>query len=178
MLQYLMESSSDILKSFYCGVSEMDDFIHNSLKDLLRDHPDYRLCVVKEDAQNEIVAMFVTSIGRFIDYDEGFFDVPCGTHFSSFDEHGQICTGTEYPSFEIDYLAVREDLRDHGYGGEIMGELSRRAQNERCYFLTVDAYHNIDYSAIGFYEKQGFFPLEEYSEEQDTLRMAKRVEFL
>lgn len=39
----------------------------------------------------------------------------------------------------------------------------------------IDAYHDKDYSAIPFYEKCGFFALQEFSEEYDSLRMAYRV---
>lgn len=49
------------------------------------------------------------------------------------------------------------------------------AKDRKCYFLTVDAYHSKSYSAIPFYEKQGFFALQDYSDDFDTLRMAKRV---
>lgn len=42
-------------------------------------------------------------------------------------------------------------------------------------FMTVSAYHSKDYSAIPFYEKQGFFAIQEYSDEYDTLRMVLRV---
>ena len=42
-----------------------------------------------------------------------------------------------------------------------------------CGVPTMDEY--IHYSAIPFYEKQGFFALQEYSDEYDTLRMALRV---
>lgn len=84
-------------------------------------------------------------------------------------------SGTMYPTLEIDYLAVRSDLRDKGIGTEIIAHLSETAHVKKCYFLTVDAYHTKGYTAIPFYEKQGFFALQEYSEEYDTLRMAKRV---
>ena len=80
-----------------------------------------------------------------------------------------------YPSMEIDYLAVRNDLRNRGYGSRIIDEISLRAKNKHFFFLTVDAYHTKEYSAIPFYEKQGFFALQDYSDKYDTLRMAMRV---
>ena len=49
------------------------------------------------------------------------------------------------------------------------------AMDKECFFLTVDAYHNAEYSAIPFYEKMGFFAIEEFSDDSDTLRMAKRL---
>lgn len=49
------------------------------------------------------------------------------------------------------------------------------AQSNGCFFLTVDAYHDDEYSAIPFYEKCGFFALQELSDEYDSLRMACRV---
>jgi len=84
-------------------------------------------------------------------------------------------SGTMYPTIEIDYLAVRKDLRERGYGTEILTEITEAARRKGSYFLTVDAYHDREYSAIPFYEKLGFFALQEFSEEHETLRMAKRV---
>lgn len=119
--------------------------------------------------------MFVTSSGIFVDHDGEFQDLPLGKPWGYLDDDFEMHSGTMYPTLEIDYLAVRRDLRDKGIGTEIIAHLSETAHVKKCYFLTVDAYHTKGYTAIPFYEKQGFFALQEYSEEYDTLRMAKRV---
>jgi len=49
------------------------------------------------------------------------------------------------------------------------------AAQKDLFFLTVEAYYDNNYSAIPFYEKNGFFPLQELSPNNNTLRMAMRV---
>ena len=174
MLQYSKELSAGILKDFECGIPVMDVFIHESLDTLIQNDSRYSFYVAEEEGLG-IVAMFVISRGGFLDRDEEFDDLPFGKPWSYMGEDSRMHSGTMYPTMEIDYLAVRKDLREKGYGSEILAELSKKAQNTGCYFLTVDAYHDAEYSAIPFYEKRGFFPLQELSEDYDTLRMACRV---
>ena len=174
MLKYSREDSADILKDFECGIRAMDDFIHSCLDSFLNNDSRYSFYVALDDEYG-IVAMFVTSSGIFVDHDGEFQDLPLGKPWGYLDDDFEMHSGTMYPTLEIDYLAVRRDLRDKGIGTEIIAHLSETAHGKKCYFLTVDAYHTKGYNAIPFYEKQGFFALQEYSEEYDTLRMAKRV---
>lgn len=173
-MQYLKKSSAEILEGFECGIPVMDHFIQNFLNTFLQKDPRYSFYFATENGFG-IVAMFVISDGIFVDYDEEFADLPFGKPWGYMDDDFQLRSGTMYPTSEIDYLAVRKDLREKGFGTEIIAELSERARQKSCFFLTVDAYHDRKYSAIPFYEKQGFFPLQEYSEDCDTLRMALRV---
>ncbi len=174
MLRYSKELSADILKDFECVIQTMDEFIHGSLQTFLSNDSRYNFYVAVEDDLG-IVAMFVTSAGIFVDHDGVFEDLPFGKPWGYMDEDLEMHSGTMYPTLEIDYLAVRKDLRGKGYGTEILSEITNTAKCRGSYFLTVDAYHNRSYSAIPFYEKRGFFALQEFSEEHDTLRMAKRV---
>lgn len=174
MLRYSKELSAVILKDFECGIQTMDEFIHGSLETFLRKDPRYNFYVAVEDNLG-IVAMFVTSAGIFVDHDGEFEDLPFGKPWGYMDEELEMHSGTMYPTIEIDYLAVRKDLREKGYGTVILEKISNDAKLKGRFFLTVDAYHDRGYSAIPFYEKCGFFPLQEFSEEHDTLRMAKRV---
>ena len=174
MLRFSKELSADILKDFECGIQNMDEFIHKSLDSFLKEHTNYNFFVAVEEGQG-IVGMFVTSSGIFIDHDGEFEDLPLGKPWGFLDKDSKLQSGTMYPTIEIDYLAVRKDLRKSGYGTVILTEISNMARDKGCYFLTVSAYYNREYSAIPFYEKRGFFALQEFSEERDTLRMAKRV---
>lgn len=174
MLRYSKELSADILKCFDCGIQVMDDFIHHALNDLLAENPHYNLYVASSEDCG-VVAMFVTSNGAFIDSDGSFQDLPYGKPWGYFDDNSHIQTGTMYPTLEIDYLAVRKDLQNRGFGTEIIEYLAGIASSNNLYFLTVDAYHKNNYSAIPFYEKQNFFAIQEYSDEFDTLRMVRRV---
>ena len=173
MLLYSKESSADVLDGFECGVQKMDSFIHESLDTFLKNDPRYSFFVAKEE--RDIVAMFVVSSGMFVDHDGEFDDIPFGKPWGYMGEDFKMHSGMMYPTLELDYLAVRKDLRKKGYGSEIVKELSRMARSKDCFFLTVDAYHDKEYSAIPFYEKCGFFALQEFAEEYDSLRMAYRV---
>lgn len=174
MLQHLKESSASILDGFECGVPKMDTFIHESLDDFLKNDPRYSFYVAKEEGQ-DIVAMYIISRGIFVDHDEEFDDIPFGKPWGYMGKDLKMHSGMMYPTLEIDYLAVRKDLREKGYGSNIVAELSRIAHANGCFFLTVDAYHDAEYSAIPFYEKCGFFALQELSDDYDSLRMARRV---
>ena len=174
MLRFSEELSADILSNFECGILEMDDFIHKSLGPFLKNDPRYKLNIVTDDVFG-IVAMLVTSPGIFVDNEGEFQDIPYGKPWSYIGEDSELQSGTMFPSLEIDYLAVRKDLRGSGYGSWIITEIALMAKSKNYYFLTVDAYHSNEYSAIPFYEKQGFFALQNYSDEYDTLRMARRV---
>ena len=174
MLRFSKESSAEILINFECGIHVMDEFIHTSLDVFLKNDPRYSFYVILDDTLG-IVGMCVISAGVFVDHDGQFEDIPFGKPWGYFDEDFELHSGTMYPTLEIDYLAVRRDLREKGYGKEIIAELIIVAERKKCYFLTVDAYHDSEYSAIPYYEKCGFFALQEYSDYHDTLRMAKRV---
>ena len=173
-MDYLRVDSAKILNSFECGIQTMDFYIHTYLDSLIRQDNRFRLYVTMEK-NADIVGMFVLRDSSFVDYDDAFHDIPHGEMFGYLDDDFQILKTTSYPTLRIEYLAVREDLRNQGYGMEIINIISRMAMDNECYFLTVDAYHNAEYSAIPFYEKMGFFAIEEFSDDSDTLRMAKRL---
>ena len=103
--------------------------------------------------------MYIISAGIFVDKDGVFENIPYGKPWAYLDEDSGMQYATMYPTLEIDYLAVRKDLRKKGYGSLVIEELSKTARNRNCYFMTVSAYHSKDYSAIPFYEKQGFFAI-------------------
>lgn len=173
MLQYTKEISTKTLEGFECGIAKMDDFIHHSLDAFLKNDSRFNFYVVRDG--QDVVAMFVTSRGMFIDHDDVFDDIPFGKPWGYLGKDFRMHSGMMYPTLEIDYLAVRKDLRGNGFGSAIIDELSKIAQSIGCYFLTVDAYHDNEYSAIPFYEKCGFFAIQELSEDYDSLRMACRI---
>ena len=174
VLRYLRADSAEVLSDFECGIQNMDTFIHSSLSSFLEYNPRYMLDIVETD-NHDIVGLIVTSAGGFVDYDDEFHDYPNGKPWTYWNEEWELKEAVRFPTLEIDYLAVRKDLRGNGIGTEIVEELSRRAKKTGCFFLTVDAYHDTKYTAIPFYEKCGFFALQEYSEDSDSLRMALRL---
>lgn len=174
MLRYSKESTADTLHEFECGIPIMDDYIHHELNKRLRNDPGLALYVVRDEA-DAIVAMYVVSMGSFVDYDGEYAYLPQGKPWGYIDSERQIRSGARYSTLEIEYIAVRKDMRNKGYGSAIIKEIARTAKERTVYFLTLGAYHDAGYSAIPFYEKLGFFALQEYSEKYDTLRMALRV---
>lgn len=174
-LQFVEQKTSELLADFCCGIKEMDEFIHESLDTAIQQHP-CRLFVVKNDYGN-VVAMFVICEGHLIDCNDIFEDKPCyGEPFAVLDDRGRLATRVRYSTLEIEYLAVKEDLRNMHIGKVIIQNLVDLARRQKSDFITVDAYFNETYSAVPFYEKVGFIPVESIREGSDTLRMVLYVE--
>ena len=60
------------------------------------------------------------------------------------------------------YIAVRQDLRGGNIGGDLVNEIAEWAKRQDmagCLFLTVNALHTKEYSAVRFYEKCKFAKL-------------------
>ena len=172
-MEFLLDrhSSAESLKSFKCGILEMDNFIHHHLAEFLVDHKN-QLFVVR-DVQNEVVAMFVLSEGYFFDDSKAFEDMPAyGKPFAILDK----VTGTtkftkRYSTVEIEYLAVSEVLRGSRIGTSIIQAIANLAKSQNTQFITVDAYCTLHYSAVPFYEKCNFKILENQDRTYDTVRM-------
>lgn len=117
----------------------MDDYIHNKLQAKIEKMPELESYVVREDGN--IVGM--TAI-REKPLEVRTSD---GTRFS-------------IDALEIEYLAVREDLRETGIGESIVDWIDGKARNEhpRCKYLSVNALVDPDYgyTAVPFYEKCNF----------------------
>ncbi len=178
-MEFLLDrhSSADALKSFECGIKEMDQFIHHHLSEFLVDHKN-QLFVVR-DMQNAVVAMFVLSEGFFFDDSEAFEDMPAyGKPFAILDK----VTGTtkftkRYSTVEIEYLAVSKELRGTRIGTSIIQAIANLAKSQSTQFVTVDAYCTMNYSAVPFYQKCNFKILENQDRTYDTVRMLYVVDF-
>lgn len=130
-----------VLFDFYCGVSEMDAFIHNKLQEKIYRMPELESYIIRENGQ--IVAM--TAIK------EKPLDV-------------LTTDGTRFyiDALEIEYLAVRKDLRNTGIGETVIQWIDNKARTEhpKCRYLSVNALVDPDYgyTAVPFYEKCSFIP--------------------
>ena len=178
-MEFLLDrhSSAEALKSFECGIKEMDQFIHRDLSGFLVDHKN-QLFVVR-DMQNAVVAMFVLSEGFFFDNSKAFEDMPAyGKPFAILDK----VTGTtkftkRYSTVEIEYLAVSKDLRGTHIGTSIIQAIANLARSQSTQFITVDAYCTMNYSAVPFYQKCNFKILENQDRTYDTVRMLYVVDY-
>ena len=88
-------------------------------------------------------------------------------------EDSSFLEDTVFPAIEIAYLAVEKHYRNKGIGRYIIEEVVRKVKSERpdYQFITVDAYVETEYSAVGFYLKCQFEPAEPTPGYKDTLRM-------
>ena len=138
-LDYERTDDMSVLSNFYCGIKEMDDYIHNKLQAKIDRMPELESYIIKEEG--EIVAM---------------------TAIREKPLEGLMSNGTKFSieALEIEYLAVREDLREKGIGETILQWIDNKAREEHpnCKYLSVNALVDPDYrySAVPFYEKCNF----------------------
>ena len=138
-LTYERTDDMSVLSDFYCGVEEMDDYIHDKLQAKIERMPELESYIVREG--DNIMAM--TAIR----------EKPLEVRKSD---------GTRFDigALEIEYLAVRKDLRETGIGEIIMQWIDEKARTGHpyCKYLSVNALVDPDYgySAVPFYEKCNF----------------------
>ena len=165
---------ASVLSIFYCGISDMDDFIHEKLQGYLN-RTGCEAFVIKQ--KDEIVAML--SLGNDtlnLDDDDkddmrsGYIPKPTIAL-----EDQSFLAEKEFPAVEITYLAVEKGRRGQGIGEYIISQVEAKVQrdNPECEFITVEAYKTKDYSAVGFYDRCDFTPAELPLGYKDTLRMYK-----
>ncbi len=165
---------ASVLSNFYCGISDMDDFIHEKLQGYLN-RTGCEAFVIKQ--KDEIVAML--SLGNDtlnLDDDDkddmrsGYIPKPTIAL-----EDQSFLAEKEFPAVEITYLAVEKGRRGQGIGEYIISQVEAKVQrdNPECEFITVEAYKTKDYSAVGFYDRCDFTPAELPLGYKDTLRMYK-----
>ena len=159
-------SDFSVLDSFECGVAQMDNFIHGNLKYCDANH--YCSTFVVRDIINDtIAALFSLSFDSVNLNPDDFEDLSVGaagtddlavdeTFRSTFEEK------YSYPALEITYFAIDKNYRGQGLGRELIEVIVDRAKTQdvaACLFLTVNALHTKEYSAVGFYEKCKFAKL-------------------
>lgn len=175
-LFFRKQTSAKVLSEFYCGVGKIDEFIHGNLEFFLDDDM-YSFYTVHFET-GELVAMFIFSCGKITRRKGEKMEIEeTGSPHTAFDD-GELTDLIQYDTLELEYLAVQEEYRDNKkdrIGSQIIEELAARARNEGKYFITVGAYHESGYSAIGFYERNQFCAVEEYDGDKDTLRMYKYI---
>lgn len=140
----------------------MDDFIHDSVNGL----PKFvrlglsKLWLVSKDGR--VVAFFSLSKDslvlngedqRSIEATDGLSWIADNNDFDKFWDK------EKYPAVEIDYLAVSEEMRGNQIGSLIIAAIADKALHDNLsstLFLTVEALHTNEYSAVEFYRKCGF----------------------
>ena len=165
---------ASVLSNFYCGIKDMDDFIHEKLQNYIH-RTGCEAYVVK--LNDVIIAML--SLGEdtlSLDDDDkddmisGFIPKPNKALL-----YQDYFSENDFPAVEITYLAVDRDWRGKGIGEYIISQIENKVLQDypECEFITVEAYHADDYSAVGFYQHCDFTPAEQPMGYKDTLRMYK-----
>lgn len=175
-LELIFERIDDasVLSNFYCGIQDMDDFIHEKLQGYLNRTGCEAYTIKLGD---DIVAML--SLGEdtlCLDDDDkddmrsGFIPKPNVAL-----ENQDYLSEKEFPAVEITYLAVDKKWRGQGIGEYIISQVENKVKHDRpeYEFITVEAYKTAGYSAVGFYSHCDFTPAEPPMGYKDTLRMYK-----
>lgn len=175
-MQLFREQFTDasILSDFTCGLQVMDDFIHHNLQSYLDAYSCSAYCLYSEEG--EIVAFFVIRHDTLAVFDDDAYDDHKIIYDSALPPTIPV---NEYPSVEIEYLAVAKDYQRQGIGSlcieQIIDLADEVSQLLRVELITVDAFKSEAYSAIPFYEKCNFSALEYPDPNKDTLRMYRPI---
>lgn len=166
------------LKDFYCGITEMDDFIHRSNGFSLSIDNHYCKAFVVRDSDNEVIAVFALNFDAVQFDGDNLDDLFSGaldrTPDINYEYKDVFMSKSHHPALEITYLAVKEEKRGKGLGGILIDRIASAAQKQLfagCEFLTVSAYHNKEYSAVNFYSKCQFSTLDISRDTSSTTRM-------
>lgn len=177
-MEIVIESITDcsILKNFYCGIKQMDSFIHNRLQTSVDNH--YCKTYIAR-TQTDIIAFFALSFDSIEfsgdDMEELFAGVPIGDIPNVTNDYKEdFKSKLHHPALEITFLAVNKDFQKQGIGKDIVEEIAKKAIEQDfagCEFLTVGALCTKEYSAVNFYNKCHFATYELAKQGKDTVRM-------
>lgn len=152
------------IKSFSCGDADLDDFI-------LNEAPFYRDALLAVsyvmEQDDKPIAYFSLANDRV-----SIQDFETNTGFNRFRRH-RFVNGKRiksYPAVKVGRFAVSNSVRGEGIGSMLLDFIKAYFiidNKTGCRFVTVDAYR----SAISFYEKNGFLPLQEEDDENTPTRL-------
>ena len=157
-LDYERTDDMSVLSDFYCGIDEMDNYIHNRLQAKINSDGKLESYIIREN--DKVVAMTAIKENKLEvkKSDGSMFYID---------------------SLEIEYLAVKEELRQKGIGETIIQWVYNKAQSEHqnCKYLSVLAYVDMDYgySAVPFYEKCQFRARKKKHEIAEAVRMTRII---
>lgn len=127
-----IEDASSLV-SFHCGIQAMDEFIHSSLNDSIRNHYCNTYSV---HLGSELVAMFALSFDSLeLELDsDSLEEMAEGINTANKPDLSKNYVDTflskhHYPALEIAYLAVEEKHRAKGIGKAIVNAIADMAQS-------------------------------------------------
>lgn len=159
-LRFERISDVDVLSNFVCGLSDVDEFIHNELYNYVGSGG-CELYIVKDT--DEIVAMFcldksTLTLGEVAKEKMQGGVKPVPQHNPAPDD--TYWWRSSYEAVEITYLAVAKDRRNQHIGSLVIEAIMERvaASDSSADYVIVRALQCEDgYTAVPFYEKCGFF---------------------
>lgn len=167
--------------NFECGLEEMDSFIHSAhgLRMSIENH--YCICFGVKDEYDTTVAIFALAFDSVTldsdSTDDLFSGIMSAIPNISLEYTENFKAKNHHPALEIVYLAVHKDYRGKDIGESVVEGIVNVARNQKiagCEFITVDAFHNKEYSAVGFYSKCQFYTLD-LTPRKDTTRMYRML---
>ena len=157
-LSYERIDDASVLSNFFCGIVEMDNFIHKSLQNRIDRNDGLKLFAVI--SRGDIVAMTALK--------ESTIEV----HVPN---NGKFSVDT----LEIEYLAVVRQLQRNHIGKQIITWIEDTAVLEypKAKYISVRAFidRDIDYSAVPFYEYCGFRVIQKLHPMANNVKMAKKI---
>lgn len=152
------------IDSFSCGDADLDDFIVNEAS-LYRDAL-LAVSYVMEQS-GEPIAYFSLANDRV-----SIQDFDTNTEFNRFRRPRFVNEKRikSYPAVKVGRFAVSNSVRGEGIGSMLLDFIKAYFiidNKTGCRFITVDAYR----SAIPFYEKNGFLPLQEEDDKSSPTRL-------
>lgn len=155
------------LDSFECGLKEMDIFIHSTVGLRMSIENHYCKCFGVKNEENITVGIFALSFDSISldneDLDDLFSGVMVSIPNILPDYIECFKSKRHHPALEIVYLAVHKDYQKQKIGETIVEgivNIARKQNIAGCEFITVEAFHNNQYSAVGFYTKCQFYILD------------------
>lgn len=151
------------IKSFCCGDIDLDDFIVN---DAHRYRESLLAVTYVMEEDNKPIAYFSLLNDRV-----SIQDFDTNTHFNRFRRRfANKKRIKSYPAVKVGRFAVNQTACHSGIGSMLLDFIKAYFTIDNktgCRFITVDAYC----SAIPFYEKNGFVPLQEEDDKNSPTRL-------
>lgn len=146
-------SKEEVVKSFDCGDSDLNDFILN--ESVFYRNALLAVSYIAENKEGKIIGYFSLANDRV-----SLSDFDCKTDFNRFRRHRFVNEKRlkSYPAVKICRLGIDLTAKGYGVGSEILDFIKDYfIENNKtgCRFITVDAYIN----AVPFYMKNHFMPL-------------------
>ena len=159
---YKLDENEDV-KSFDCGDADLNDFILNDARLYRKEKLAVTYTYMSKKDSNVVIAFFCLSNDRI-----SLADFESKTKYNKFSKRfANPKRLKSYPAVKIGRFAVSLQMRGNNVGSILLDFIKNYFVIDNktgCRFITVDAYA----SAVPFYIKNGFVPLNEDDNDEAT----------